>query len=75
MSYMAGMLADMTAHEKHDLLVVALWVLVVIPIWAEVFLYPAYRVAAVTEPHEPPRVRWRLRCFGLGNNYSVIFAG
>jgi hypothetical protein len=24
---------------------------------------------------EPPRVRWRLRCFGLGNNYSVIFAG
>jgi hypothetical protein len=24
---------------------------------------------------EPPRVRWRLRCFGLGNDYSVIFAG
>lgn len=53
MSYMAGMLADMTVHEKHDLLVVALWVLVVIPIWAEVFLYLAYRVAAATEPHIP----------------------
>ena len=24
---------------------------------------------------EPPRVRWRLRCFGLGNDYSVILAG
>ena len=24
---------------------------------------------------EPPRVRWRLRCFGLRNDYSVIFAG
>src|SRR6266496_1979903 len=24
---------------------------------------------------EPPRVRWRLRCFGLRHDYSVFFAG
>jgi transposase InsO family protein len=24
---------------------------------------------------EPPRVRWRLRCFGLRHDYSVTFAG
>jgi DNA-directed RNA polymerase specialized sigma24 family protein len=30
---------------------------------------------AVKSHIEPPRVHWRLRCFGLGNDYSVVFAG
>ena len=25
--------------------------------------------------YEPPRVRWRLRCFGFRDNYSVTIAG
>jgi hypothetical protein len=34
------------------------------------------RGKAVTQARiEPPRVRWRLRCFGLRHDYSVFFAG
>jgi hypothetical protein len=50
---MAVMLSNMTVHQKHDLLITALLVLVIIPLWAEVILYPAFRVAGTTEVHIP----------------------
>lgn len=36
---------------------------------------PAEKVAFFAALFEPPRVRWRLRCFGLRHDYSVTVAG
>jgi hypothetical protein len=36
-------------------------------------IWPAERVSRIRS--EPPRVRWRLRCFGLRHDYRVTLAG
>ena len=46
----------MTGYEKHDLLVLAFWVLVVIPIWAEITFFPTYWVSGITKVHIPDDV-------------------
>jgi hypothetical protein len=43
-------------------------------IWLETRL-PGPHDRRRSPPGEPPRVRWRLRCFGLRHDYSVAFAG
>jgi hypothetical protein len=35
---------------------------------------PDYISYRTKEDYEPPRVRWRLRCFGLRHDYRMVLA-